>query len=206
MNFFGHSVLAREERESSEFLLGSMLPDFFGMTRVRPRSLPAGELGEGIAHHLRVDDAFHGAPIFLELVSSTSSSLEARGVRRGSARAVGHVGTELVLDALLADDDEAVAAYQRALHAELGALDLDPAAHHRLDVLLARLRAHDGPVDATPRALVVRLEAAFASRPRLALDARAVVVVESELEHLKQRVFARGHALLAEVRARLMRG
>ena len=98
MNFFGHSVLAREERDARGFLLGSMLPDFFGMVRARPLALPGGELGDGIAHHLRVDDAFHGAPTFLELVSVTSASLEARGVRRGSARAVGHVGTELVLD------------------------------------------------------------------------------------------------------------
>jgi hypothetical protein len=205
MNFFGHSVLAREEREEREFLLGSMLPDFFGMIRVRPRSLPAGALGEGISHHLRVDDAFHGAPIFLELMTATSASLEASGVRRGSARAVGHVGTELVLDALLAEDDEAVVAYRRALALQLRSLDVDDDARDKLDRLLARLRSHEGPVDAAPHALTARLEAAFAARPRLALDGHAVQVVERELETLKERVFARGHALLAEVRARMKR-
>jgi hypothetical protein len=203
MNFFGHSVLAREERKTSEFLLGSMLPDFFGMTRVRPRVLPDGDLGRGIAHHLRVDDAFHGAPTFLELVAATSSTLEARGVRRGSARGVGHVGTELVLDAFLARDEAAVAAYRRALGVGVGALDLDDDARQRLDSLLARLRAHEGPADASPRTLTQRLEAAFAARPRLSLDARAVEIVEDELGDLMERVFERGHSLLDEVRQRM---
>ena len=205
MNFFGHSFLAREERESSGFLLGSMLPDFFGMSRVRPRVLPPGELGEGITHHLRVDDAFHGAPTFLELMRLTSTSLEAPGVRRGSARAVGHVGTELALDALLAEDEGAVDAYRLALRVELTPLEIDVAERQRLDLLLARLRAHRGPVDARPRALTARLEAALGGRPRLALDAAAVHAVEREIEVLTERVFTRGHALLAEVRDRLLR-
>jgi hypothetical protein len=203
MNFFGHSVLAREERETCEFLLGSMLPDFFGMTRVRPRALPEGDLGRGIAHHLRVDEAFHGAPSFLALVSVTASALEQRGVRRGSARGVGHVGTELVLDAFLARDEEAVAAYRRALGVGVSGLDLEDDARARLDALLARLRAHEGPADASARALAGRLEAAFASRPRLSLDARSVVIVEDELVRLTDLVFERGHALLDEVRWRM---
>lgn len=206
MNFFGHSVLAREERDARGFLLGSMLPDFFGMVRARPLALPGGELGDGIAHHLRVDDAFHGAPTFLELVSVTSASLEARGVRRGSARAVGHVGTELVLDLLLAEDRDAVQAYHDALHAELDGLDLAPDAHARLDGLLTRLRAFDSPIDPSPRALAKRLESAFSARPRLALDAEAVRAVEEELVTLEERVFSRGRALLDEVRLRMRRG
>lgn len=205
MNFFGHCCLAREERTSAEFALGSMLPDFFGMARVRLRALPRGELGEGISHHLEVDDAFHGAPAFLDLVSSTASALEARGVRRGSARAVGHVGTELALDAILARDCDAVAAYREALLVEPRSLDLEDSGRHRLATLLTRLRGHEGPVDASPHALTSRLEAALAHRPRLALEPGALAPVELELERLTVRVRARSSELLSEVRERMSR-
>src|SRR5262245_48694449 len=92
MNFFGHAAVAQREREEPRFVLGAMLPDFCGMAGVRMSPPEDAALAEGVALHHATDRAFHAAPVFVSLCASALAQLEADGVARASARAVGHVG------------------------------------------------------------------------------------------------------------------
>src|SRR6187402_1188694 len=103
MNFFGHALVARRNEATrgqlrAEFVLGSMLPDFATMLASRPPQVTLPDLAAGLSFHHRTDDAFHGAPSFLEFSRRASSFLGERGLTRGSVRAVAHVGVELLLD------------------------------------------------------------------------------------------------------------
>src|SRR5262245_38990668 len=80
-----------------------MLPDFASMSRARLAGAEDARIAAGIALHQRTDDAFHGAPTFVALYRDGCQELEAAGLGLGPARAVAHVGTELVLDGLLLD-------------------------------------------------------------------------------------------------------
>ena len=106
MNFFGHAVIASRSDAArgsvrAEFVLGSMLPDFASMLRMRPPRVTSRALEEGLRHHHATDDAFHGSESFLEFSRHASIFLGARGLSRGSARAVAHVGVELIVDGAL---------------------------------------------------------------------------------------------------------
>src|SRR3954452_22349226 len=108
MNFFGHALIAQRAETTrgpirSEFVLGAMLPDFASMLRTRPPFSTLDALSAGLWFHHRTDDAFHGSPSFLQFSGDASRFLSDRGVARGTARAVAHVGVELLLDAAFAD-------------------------------------------------------------------------------------------------------
>ena len=71
MNFFGHALLAQRNEAArgsirAEFVLGSMLPDFASMLRLRPPGAAADALQAGMRFHHQTDDAFHGSRSFLE--------------------------------------------------------------------------------------------------------------------------------------------
>jgi hypothetical protein len=101
MNYFGHVALACRFSGSSEFLLGSMLPDLAGIIGcATPRStLRAVQLG--VTFHLLTDDEFHQTETFRSLVGRCRRDLELAGMRRAPARAASHVAIELLLDAEL---------------------------------------------------------------------------------------------------------
>lgn len=101
VNFFGHAVLAEEVTPDAHFVLGSMLPDFQSMARSKVAEVGHERVASGVAFHHRTDDVFHRAPIFTEWMREAQHALDESGVSWGAARAVSHVGTELLLDGWL---------------------------------------------------------------------------------------------------------
>ena len=69
MNFFGHAVVAGWFEGDPRYVLGSMLPDFASMSGTRLNPVEQPEVAAGVALHHRTDDAFHGAPSFLHLMT-----------------------------------------------------------------------------------------------------------------------------------------
>ena len=59
-------------------------------------------LAAGLRFHHLTDEAFHGSRSFLEFSGQALSYLSRHGLPRGSARAVAHVGVELLLDTAFA--------------------------------------------------------------------------------------------------------
>ncbi len=68
------------------------------MAGARLASVDDAQVAAGIALHHATDAAFHAAPTFGALVLEACARLAEAGVRRGPARAVAHIGTELLLD------------------------------------------------------------------------------------------------------------
>ena len=192
------------------FVLGSMLPDFASMIRARPPRVAHEELARGVAFHHRTDGAFHDSVTFRRLTSGAFVELEAAGVRRSSARAVAHVGTEILLDAELAREPEAREVYYRAVRAaDATALGTniewrDGAERERFDALVRALTARStGYAEPGIAELAWRIERALHARPRLALDAAGAALVQDWVPAALLRVAGTARALLDEVRAGL---
>jgi hypothetical protein len=195
MNFFGHAAIAGQFHASPEFVLGAMLPDFCGMLGLRTPGPSAGVLGEGVRFHHLTDHAFHELAAFRGFCSEATAWLDAQGVRRGTARAVAHVGVELLLDAALAEGDTARTRYLAALGvAQLPELferiELPPSERTSLAGLARTLEAR-GVSRAPDTALVVtRLERALAARPRLRIEPSDLAHVSSWVELFRDRVLS----------------
>lgn len=212
MNFFGHATVALWSADSSAqaaHVFGAMLPDFAGMVGRHVTGAIAHEaLQRGIELHHRTDDAFHGSPIFVELCREALHEMESAGVARASARAVAHVGTELLLDGWLSRDERAVEAYRAAMNA--GPFLLPSAefkgedARERCHWLLSRLAPAPIPQRYVDTDFVTeRLVFALAPRPRLALGVEDTERVRALLPNLQARVSERAEALIASVAERL---
>jgi hypothetical protein len=191
MNFFGHAVVACQYETTPRFVLGAMLPDFASMIRARMGPVHDGPLARGVALHHRTDQAFHTAATFVELCDQAHCELESRGVGRGPARAVAHIGTELLLDGEMLSDPAARHRYVEAL-GEMPRIELQwrsaegPA---RLERLHARLTAWGIPDDlAVPQQVLERLQRALQGRPRLQLQPRDRRILEAWMPHWQQHV------------------
>jgi hypothetical protein len=204
MNFFGHAVVACTQSAEPGFVLGAMLPDLVGMAGVRVTAVLDERLALGVALHHETDRRFHSAPDFRALCESAVTTLEAQGVGRGAARAVGHVGSELLLDGALSGDRAARGAYAAAIDSGLqdGLLDrirLKPgqqAAH--LGRLLQRLASAPLPQGyQDPDFVYERLHAILARRPRIALQLADHEPVKRWLHATAPRLADRATALLA---------
>jgi hypothetical protein len=101
MNYFGHVALASGFSSSPEFLLGSMLPDLASIIGKPIPQCLSEAIRQGVRFHLLTDDEFHQAVPFRVHVESSRRALELLGLRKPQARAVSHVGVELILDAAL---------------------------------------------------------------------------------------------------------
>jgi acyl carrier protein phosphodiesterase len=212
MNFFGHACVAIARTDSPRFVLGTMLPDLASMASLRLGEIRDSELAAGVALHHHTDRLFHGAPAFRGLCESALHDLESAGVARGSARAVGHVGSELLLDGVLSVDQHARATYVRALAVALRDRveqdvgfegDANPG---RLRRLLERLWEAPLPERYRDVAFVhTRLESLLAQRPRLSLCPADGVPVRSWLEKAARRLELQGAALLGDVRESVLR-
>ena len=213
MNFFGHTVISSGHRADSAFVFGSMLPDFVSMARSRPRRVDDPVVAAGVQHHLRTDDVFHAAPAFLAHCEGIRAELEARGVNWGAARAVGHVGTELILDgALLGQRPEARAHYDAAMREALhyatrgeraGAIVWRDGGE-RFDRLLSRL--DDSPLpDAyrEPAHVAAILERILRPRERLRLAESEVAAVTAVLEARAAAIADDAPGIVAHVEAGL---
>ena len=213
MNFFAHSKLALWRSDDPRFALGAMLPDLTGMLGLRLRHVDHAVLAAGVAYHHATDAAFHAAPIFLTLCAHGVSTLSEAGVGRGTARAVAHVGTELLLDgALSRDDSRALQAYRAAL--EIGThehlvdhIDLAGSANAQsLHDGLIRLAGAPIPEGYREAAFVfARLRSILARRPRLAMQDADLARVQRYVEEIQPRVTQVAAELLEQVRASLER-
>lgn len=209
MNFFGHATIALWSTDDPAHVFGAMVPDFAGMVGTSvAHALDHTGLQGGIDLHHRTDDAFHGAPIFIDLCRVALQQMESIGVSRASARAVAHVGTELLLDGWLASNDAAVSAYRAAMvegPSLIRAISFrsDDGAS-RCQWLLSRLAPAPVPHRYNETEFVAeRLVFALASRPRLALSSEDAARVRRLLPEIQARVTLAAPSLIESVRQRL---
>lgn len=215
MNFFGHAWVALRDESNrgpvrAEFVLGAMLPDFASMLRTRPPSVSQSALQAGIAFHHLTDEAFHGARSFLEFSRHASRFLSERGLSRGSARAVAHVGVELLLDAAFGAEPSANEAYLSAIGS---GLTREVASHihwqdedgeARFRQLCHNLERRGAFVSDAPASLTAeRLRYILADRPRLAMDDAGQSVVREWIETARPAIVSGAAALLSEVEHRI---
>jgi hypothetical protein len=132
------------------------------------------------------------------------------GLSRPSALAVGHIGVEILLDAELAQDGAAVAAYLAALDAATDggvARQIawnDGALPARFDVLLGALRARGvTPESRRAEATALRVSRALASRPRLRLASGGEEIVRAWAKATGPAVAAETPAWLEDIRRQL---
>jgi hypothetical protein len=216
MNFFGHAALAADhferqrpelrEHELSRVCIGAMLPDFVGMLRL-PRPLVLDGAAElGVAFHHLTDRAFHELGAFHELSRAAFAWLSERGMARGPARAIAHVGIEILLDEVMAADPKSRRAYLAALQVELGdVMRLEPPSElARLEALCATLLER-GRTYRVPEAAAValRIRRAMEGRPRLMTDDAGQALLGQWVDLTRPAVAAATPELLANLRARL---
>jgi len=170
LNFFGHAVVASWADRRAGHLLGSMLPDFEAMMGVPLSMVHDPDIQRGIELHHRTDEAFHRAPAFLASCAHALAALTKLGVRRGTARAVGHIGTEMLLDGWLVREERHIDGYLEAIELETAALFEWSDEGKAFSKLQARLAVWGAPRDyAEPAFVLARLRDALRRRPALAL-------------------------------------
>ena len=189
MNFFGHAVVAGWVDNQAGHLLGSMLPDFETMMRVPLIEVRDPCVQRGIDLHHRTDEAFHRAPSFLAFCAQALRELTDAGVRRGTARAVGHIASEMFLDGWLARDQTHIDDYLAALDLEADDLlgwEDDGRAFSKLHT---RLTLWGAPRDyAEPPFVLARVSDALRHRPALAVAQEQSAQVAEFLPSLQQTV------------------
>lgn len=203
MNITGHIAVAAGISTDPRVLLGSALPDlatFGGHRLLRPANNAA--VAEGIRLHHRTDEAFHSSEWFQSRQRRLRTDLDARGVPRGPARAVAHVGPEMLLDGQLLTSSDTRDLVATAF-AQLTVAD------HELELLvdspdwtndLATIQQRGLPTDyAEPHAVAKRLERILRRRPRLRLEADLVDVVAVSLSTEAQGIATTAEQLVADL-------
>ena len=208
MNFFGHAVMAVFENDAPRFVLGAMLPDLSSMAGARIAHVHDEQVAAGVAHHHRIDHAFHACAPFVRMCTSALETLEARGVSRAAARAVAHVGSELLLDGALSTRDDALRAYTHALRDALTDRVSDQVVFREgtssadMHTLLARLAQAPLPGAYRDPAFVhARLRTILAHRPRLALQPHEHEPVQLWLEHAHAEIEGVANAIVEMLRS-----
>lgn len=204
MNFFGHAVVATRGRaRGPRFVLGAMLPDFATMLRLRVPDTRDPELGAGIAFHHATDEVFHGAAAFHRASSVAMARLSAAGLERGAARAIAHIGVEILIDRALAHDRAARDAYIEAIADEAGfasaawAQAEDAARALRLRAALVQ---HGVDIHVCGEAVIAeRLFRILERRPRLAFPDAQLPLVTAWVRETDPEIAAITPALVAEV-------
>lgn len=205
MNFFGHAVLAARGGNNAPFVLGAMLPDLAAMVGSKVPAVRGAELDAGVRFHYLTDHAFHDSAVFRALSSRAFEQLTALGVARGPARAVAHVGIELLLDAALSEvAPEGLSAYRAALRAapRLKRSIEWPARRQglRFSFLCRTLRNRPPAArDAEPTVLSERLDRLLAGRPRLRLGSGDVARVALWSRGARSGVFHAAEGLLDDL-------
>jgi acyl carrier protein phosphodiesterase len=200
LNFFGHAVVASWADPQAKHLLGSMLPDFETMLGVPLSTVRDADVERGIELHHRTDDAFHRAPAFLASCAHALDALTEAGVRRGTARAVGHIGTEMLLDGWLVREERHVEGYLRAIELETSPLLDWGDRGTAFSKLQARLAVWGAPRDyAEPEFVLARIGDALRPRPALALLEEQSAEVANYLPALQRLVEQRAPELLKEL-------
>lgn len=200
-----HVALAAEPEADDDVVLGAVLPDLASMARSRivDRSALVPAVDHGVGLHLRTDAAFHVLPTFVQGAGAIRDALRARGVSRGAARAVGHVGWELLLDGTLVGSS-AEAAFHAALdRAEQAASAFDqPERWARLLTYRPQLRQlrYDDPTW-----VAERLERIFHDRPLLRFEPTQLPAVAEVLADQAPTIAAAAGPVLTATAAALRR-
>ncbi|MDX2052485.1 MAG: hypothetical protein SFV15_08850 [Polyangiaceae bacterium] len=195
MNFFGHACIAARRERSAEFILGAMLPDFASMLGARGTHSTCDETAAGIRFHHATDRVFHETRNFKDLSLASSNWLSARALDRGPARAVAHIGTEILLDTFLAQEDGALLAYTGALcvGTKAGQLPNVTISPPHLETALPKLcgtllEATPRLADPRPEAIALRVFRTLSHRPKLALKDTEVSLVTDWARHFAPEV------------------
>lgn len=213
MNFFGHAALAAGHFGGAglppdalaRLCTGAMLPDFVGMLHLGRPQVRDDALALGVAFHHRTDHAFHDLRSFHELSQRTFAWLSERRLPRGPARAVAHVGIEMLLDEVMAQELTARAAYLAALVVPLeSALSFEAASDlERLETLRRTLFERATPHRAPPEVVAQRIRRTLEHRPRLATDDAGEALLREWVQAARPWVAAAAPGLLAALQAQL---
>lgn len=192
MNLGSHIAVATKiESDSPEFWLGAALPDLGSIGRFRLLGVSDNlDVTRGIALHHQTDDVFHKHSWFTERQRRLRTMLLDAGVGRGAARAIAHVGPELLLDgALLLEPTgqtglrtqiEAALDSIVSLQRQLGSLVLDDSdgwIQH-----LSQVSAWGTPTDYhDPNAVAQRLHRILGRRPRLRMEPNDIEIAANIL-------------------------
>ena len=199
MNFLGHAHVALavgvEDRTS---LLGVVIADLATMAGVRIRRADAdGALADGMRLHLVTDAAFHADSTFVAGMVALREDLLAAGARPGSARAIAHVGWELLLDGTLVGAAAEAGFWQAMAVADQASAVVVPAGRDRWRAFVGRW---DGPRPVLryddPLWVADRVHAMLQRRPRLAFGADQVATVASVLQQHQGQVQTDAGAVL----------
>jgi acyl carrier protein phosphodiesterase len=191
------------------FVLGTMLPDLTAMMGLRLTGVGEASVAAGVACHHSTDAAFHGCAPFVRMCHESVDKLTAAGVERGTARAVAHVGIELLLDGVLSRNSEAIDAYKGALAFAVerrlaDTLTWPEEQRARMHVGLERLvRAPVPEGYREPGFVVDRLEYILARRPRLAIRPSDLPHVSARIAQLHDEIATVTPVLLDDVRRRM---
>lgn len=203
MNFFGHAAVASWRSGDPSFVLGAMLPDFTSMIGARAPEIGDPALAEGVAFHHATDEVFHDVSDFRELCRASFDELSRAGLGRGAARAVAHIGVEILLDGVLAGEPSARQAYLAALRQRPRLLWRSEPEARAFDALLEAMRGRGISRQHTAPAVVAyRVERALAGRSRLALGRGETALVERWAESARHAVRERAPGISAELGAR----
>jgi hypothetical protein len=209
VNFVGHiatGVAVDGSAADTEFLLGTALPDFAAMARLK-LDRTGGSLGTGMQLHHDTDAIFHRQGWFLDLEHDLLDELTAAGVPRGGALACAHVGVELLLDGeLLRTDDTAAAVvdvYRAMASPPTVALDVvDPAQRDRWSEHLTGIAQRLDPfLYGDPNSVAQRLHRITSSRPRLAFEPEHIATIAVLLAAVQPQIAASAPDVLARVAA-----
>ncbi len=175
--------------------LGAALPDLGSIGGIRLLGETADRsLGQGIALHHQTDHAFHRSTWFTGRQRQLTDRLAEGGLGRGAARAIAHVGPELLLDGALHLDrptggidsqalcdsiDQALAEIEHHPYTLSSLVPADPDGWLTHLTKVAALGPPDDYDD--PRAVAYRLHRILRSRPRLAFDESDLDLVADEL-------------------------
>lgn len=200
-------MVACEHSDEPRYVLGAMLPDFGSMAAARIDAVLDADVARGVALHHETDRRFHSAAPFRAACASALAVLEPQGVGRPTARAVGHVGCELLLDGLLSSDERACRAYETAVRVavderlERGVAWKGEGDADRLRALLQRLRTAPLPGAYRDVDFVCdRLAALLSRRPRLAMQPGDLRPVRAWLADAARDLAPQCDALLRAVR------
>lgn len=205
MNYFGHAAIASERRADVGFVLGAMLPDLVGMLRVGCPETEDDTVHAGLAFHRTTDAVFHACPTFLALNRAASSELRRVEIARGPARAIAHLATEMLIDAVLIRNPDYERSYLQALQQApqvSSVLDWKRAEEAAHFVGLATHLLERGPAvhAEDPEHIVFRLGRALSGRPRVEPSVQELERVLAWLPGHTEQVHRRTADLLLEVR------
>lgn len=206
MNFYAHLVTASWQSDAPVFGLGAMLPDFATMACVRLPEVAPGLLARGIAFHHAGDREFHRLRRFREHESWTLKHLLGRGLRRGPARGVAHVGVELSLDGALVALSDAhelyLGAISSAREADIAWGDQESAL--RFATLISRLAEIGIPSGyADPQVVADRLIRIMQPRPLLRLSDEETPILRESMSVVHKRVDEASGIIMSELRSAL---